>query len=134
MKSFATATITSSALWSVLQLCPAPVAVLDAVITGALSGEAGAIVGAGASGKFGKRDIETMSVKRADPSDPFAGLPQPAADECQSQLSGVTVNITPTGDGAFKIDNVPSACMTLSNVILGTDYGDQPVPTPPDGQ
>ena len=59
----------------------------------------------------------------------FEGLPEPAADTCKSQLQGVTVQFTPTGQGAFRIDNVPSACMTLSNVILGQDP-EQPAPTP----
>lgn len=50
--------------------------------------------------------------------------------QCKDQLKGVTVNFTPQGEGSFRIDNVPSACMTLSNVFFGEEYENQPRPTP----
>ncbi|KAJ5200272.1 hypothetical protein N7472_005476 [Penicillium cf. griseofulvum] len=111
---------------SMVQFCPAPPAVLGPIIGGALAGEAGGIVGYG-MGKIGKRSIMGSVLEKR--SDPFAGLPQPAADTCKNQLNGVKVKFTPTGQGAFRVDNVPSACMTLSNVILGQDPN-QPAPTP----
>ncbi|KAJ6025076.1 hypothetical protein N7444_012755 [Penicillium canescens] len=93
---------------SMVQFCPAPPAVLGPILGGALAGEAGGIVGYGV-GKIGKKRSFEGSVfeKRADP---FAGLPQPAADTCKDQLNGVKVEFTPTGPGAFRIDNAPSAC------------------------
>lgn len=60
---------------------------------------------------------------------PFAGLPQPAADTCKEQLNGVTVEFQNTGEGSFRANGIPSACMTLSNVIIGQDPT-QPAPTP----
>lgn len=61
----------------------------------------------------------------------FSTLPQPGGQLCADQLNGVTVNVTPLGTGAFQLDNVPSACMTLSNVLIQSDDGTQgPVPTP----
>ena len=62
-------------------------------------------------------------------SQPFADLPQPAGNECKGQLKGVTVKFTPTGKGAYRIDNIPSACMTLSNVLID-DNPNKAVPTP----
>ncbi|KAJ5356524.1 hypothetical protein N7517_011133 [Penicillium concentricum] len=111
---------------SMIQFCPAPPVVLGPLIAGVLAGEGGAMVGYGV-GKIGKRSIQGSVLEKR--SDPFEGLPQPAADTCKSQLNGVEVKFSSTGPGAFRVDNVPSACMTLSNVILGQDPN-QPAPTP----
>lgn len=74
--------------------------------------------------------LESSGANKIPPKkQPFEGLPQPAADTCKHQLNGVRVQFTPTGPGGFRIDNVPSACMTLSNIILGQDPN-QPAPTP----
>ncbi|OQE44348.1 hypothetical protein PENCOP_c002G07582 [Penicillium coprophilum] len=123
---FFTISAAIAASLSMVQFCPAPPVVLGPILAGALAGEAGAIVGYGV-GKIGKRSIQGSVFEKR--SDPFEGLPQPAADTCKSQLNGVEVKFTPTGPGAFRVDNVPSACMTLSNVILGQDPN-QPAPTP----
>ncbi|KAK5798664.1 hypothetical protein VI817_004954 [Penicillium citrinum] len=93
----------------------------------ALAGDAGAITGKVIeSGTYKKRDGFVSRVKR---DDPFANLPQPAGNECKDQLNGASVNFTPTGKGAYRIDNIPSACMTLSTVLIG-DNPNEAVPTP----
>ncbi|KAB8220824.1 hypothetical protein BDV33DRAFT_203032 [Aspergillus novoparasiticus] len=60
--------------------------------------------------------------------DVLASFPQPAGDLCNDQLKDVTVEFIPTGPGAFRIDNVPPACMTLATLFL--DGPDSPVPIP----
>ncbi|OJJ55935.1 hypothetical protein ASPSYDRAFT_33945 [Aspergillus sydowii CBS 593.65] len=124
-----------AATLSMVQFCPAPPAVLGPIIAGALisAGEAGAMVGYGVGKINGKRDVAVSgSIKGSvfrKRDDPFAGLPQPAADTCKEQLNGVTVEFQNTGEGSFRANNIPSACMTLSNVIIGQDPL-QPAPTP----
>ncbi|KAE8334592.1 hypothetical protein BDV24DRAFT_156744 [Aspergillus arachidicola] len=58
----------------------------------------------------------------------LASFPQPAGDLCNDQLKDVTVEFIPTGPGAFRIDNVPPACMTLATLFL--DGPDSPDCTP----
>ncbi|KAJ5178134.1 uncharacterized protein N7500_000833 [Penicillium coprophilum] len=124
---FFTISAAIAASLSMVQFCPAPpLSWVPSLLVHCDAGEAGAIVGYGV-GKIGKRSIQGSVFEKR--SDPFEGLPQPAADTCKSQLNGVEVKFTPTGPGAFRVDNVPSACMTLSNVILGQDPN-QPAPTP----
>ncbi|KAE8143993.1 hypothetical protein BDV38DRAFT_277056 [Aspergillus pseudotamarii] len=60
--------------------------------------------------------------------DVFTSFPQPAGDLCNGQLKDVTVEFIPTGPGAFRIDNVPPACMTLATIFL--DGPDSPDPVP----
>ncbi|KAL4922574.1 hypothetical protein BDW62DRAFT_196578 [Aspergillus aurantiobrunneus] len=124
---FLTASAAVAAALSMVQFCPAPQAALGPIIAGALSGEISGITGWGIGQIAKKRSIEGSVVEKRD--DPFEGLPQPAADTCKEQLNGASVRFTPAGKGAFRIDNVPSACMTLSNVLLGQDPA-QPAPTP----
>lgn len=66
MKTFTASISTAIALTALVQLCPAPPAVLGPIITGALAGEAGAITGAAASGKIGKRADKFGVVERDD--------------------------------------------------------------------
>ncbi|KAL3703008.1 hypothetical protein TMatcc_010195 [Talaromyces marneffei ATCC 18224] len=112
-----------------VQLCPAPAIILGPIIVAAA---AGAIGGWGAQmGTIKKRDyIDVDHDLLFDCSaDPFASLPQPAGNLCKEQLTGANIRFSPNGEGAFRIDGVPSACMTLSNVIIGQDPN-QPRPTP----
>ncbi|KAE8413356.1 hypothetical protein BDV36DRAFT_287105 [Aspergillus pseudocaelatus] len=61
-------------------------------------------------------------------NDVFTSFPQPAGDLCNGQLKDVIVEFIPTGPGAFRIDNVPPACMTLATIFL--DDPDSPDPVP----
>jgi len=109
-------------LLTYMQQSPAPVNIVIPAVLGS--------IGAGFTGKamseIGARDI-SPSIRRDN--DPFAGLPQPAADQCKSQLSGTTVNFSPKPDNGVRIDNVPPACMTLATVFL-KDNTDQTAPIP----
>ncbi|KAI9923917.1 hypothetical protein ASPWEDRAFT_181894 [Aspergillus wentii DTO 134E9] len=131
MKTFIPAVSAIAALTAMVDFCPAPpAAVLEPILMGVLGSTWGGVTG-GVINKIhneSKRDFVKYTI-RAD--DPFANLPQPAGNQCKEQLHGVTVKFSPSGKGAFRIDNVPSSCMTLSNVILGdgTDPN-QPRPTP----
>lgn len=122
MKTAPAALASLAALLTCVQQSPAPV---NVVIPAVLGG-----VGAGFAGKafkeFGLRD-ERPIYRRDD--DPFAGLPQPAADQCKSQLQGVTVTFSPLDNNGVRVDDVPSSCMTLANVFLDDDSGDsRPIP------
>lgn len=114
------------------------------------SAEVSSIAGAAISGNIGKREAMSgtlLAMQKRDVRIPlhqsqhqsqadsasqyFDTLPQPAGSLCRDQLSGVTVNFTPLGEGSFKMDNVPSACMTLSTVLIDSDDGSNgAVPTP----
>ena len=122
MKLAPAALASLAALLTCVQQSPAPV---NIVVPAVLGG-----IGAGFTGKamkeFGLRD-EFLVVRRD--SDPFAGLPQPAADQCKSQLQGTTVSFSPRPDNGVRIDNVPSSCMTLANVFLEDNSG-QSAPIP----
>ncbi|KAJ5975804.1 hypothetical protein N7481_009511 [Penicillium waksmanii] len=127
MKLIIASTAVVAGLMGMANLCPAPQALVIPIASAVLAGDAGAITGKVIeSGTYKKRDGFVSRVRR---DDPFASLPQPAANECKSQLKGVTVNFTPTGEGAYRIDNIPSACMTLSTVLIGKNPSGA-VPTP----
>ncbi|OQE28473.1 hypothetical protein PENSTE_c003G01398 [Penicillium steckii] len=127
MKLIITSTAAITGLMGMANLCPAPQALLTGIVGAVIGGDFGAITGKVIeSGTYKKRDGFVSRVKR---DDPFADLPQPAGNECKGQLKGVTVKFTPTGKGAYRIDNIPSACMTLSNVLID-DNPNKAVPTP----
>lgn len=122
MKTAPAALASLAALLTCVQQSPAPVNVLIPAVLGG--------VGAGFAGKafneINMRDVRPM-YRRDD--DPFAGLPQPAADQCKSQLQDVTVTFSPLDNNGVRLDDVPSSCMTLANVFLDDKSGEiHPVP------
>lgn len=122
MKTAPAALASVAALLTCVQQSPAPVNVLIPAVLGG--------VGAGFAGKafneINYRDVRPI-YRRDD--DPFAGLPQPAADQCKSQLQDVTVTFSPLDNNGVRLDDVPSSCMTLANVFLDDNSGEiHPVP------
>lgn len=110
-------------LFSFIQLTPAPI---DLILLSAAGGVTGGAIAQGI--KHLKRDGLAFDLEnRAE--DPFAGLPQPAAHDCKSQLSSSTVTFSSAENNGVRLDGVPSACMTLANVFLG-ENPDGPAPTP----
>ncbi|RJE26421.1 hypothetical protein PHISCL_01222 [Aspergillus sclerotialis] len=112
-----------------IQQTPAPAAFVDGIITAVFVG-----MGAGETSQIvshiPKRDVSIFDILEQRDGDPFAGLPQPAADECKGQLQdGATVVFSPIGSDGIRIDGVPPACMTLANVYLG-ENPNQPGPIP----
>lgn len=119
------AIISVGGLLALVQQTPAPVDVLVAAIyAGIAGGTVGQIVK-----NIPKRDASLIDILEPRGADPFAGLPQPAANQCKNQLQGATVTFSPKGDGGVRIDGVPPTCMTLANVFLGENPG-QPAPIP----
>lgn len=122
MKLAPAAIASAAAFLTCIQQSPAPV---NVVIPAVLGG-----VGAGFAGKamkeFGLRD-EVPLFRRTD--DPLANLPQPAGDQCKSQLEGTTVTFSPKDNNGVRVDGVPSSCMTLANVFLDDNSGETaPIP------
>ncbi|KAL4744288.1 hypothetical protein BDW72DRAFT_199745 [Aspergillus terricola var. indicus] len=127
MKLAPAAFISAGAMLGLVQQAPAPVhAVVMAIYGGVAAGTMSQLVS-----NVAKRDayaaFSHLVKQRSD--DPFAGLPQPAANQCKEQLSEVTVTFAPAGDDGVRIDGVPSTCMTLATVFLGENPG-QPAPIP----
>ncbi|KAE8164012.1 hypothetical protein BDV40DRAFT_298949 [Aspergillus tamarii] len=60
--------------------------------------------------------------------DVFTSFTQPEGDLCNGQLKDVTIEFVPTGPGAFRIDNVPPACMTLATIFLNGPDSPDPIP------
>lgn len=111
MKLAPAAIASIGALLTFVQQTPAPVnIVIPAVLGSIASGFTGK-----AMSEINNRGVLPM-VRRDD--DPFAGLPQPAADQCKGQLKDTTVNFSPKPNNGVRIDNVPSSCMTLATVFL----------------
>lgn len=125
MKLAPAAMISAGALFGLVQQTPAPVnAIVSAVFAGIAGGEIGQLFK-----HIPKRDASHLGMPEPRDSDPFAGLPQPAANECKSQLHGVTVTFSRKGDDGVRIDGVPPACMTLANVFLEDGPGESaPIP------
>lgn len=111
-------------LFSLVQLTPAPInAVIMAFAGGVAGGTMAKIV------QNVKRADEFLIDMESRDNDPFAGLPQLAADDCKAQLQGVNVEVSTIDNNGVRMDNVPSSCMTLATVFLGEDPN-QPAPTP----
>lgn len=119
------AMISAGALFGLIQQTPAPV---DAIVTAVFAGIAGGEIGQ-VFKHIPKRDASLVNTPEPRDADPFAGLSQPAANECKNQLHGATVKFSPKDDHGVRIDGVPPACMTLANVFLGQNPG-QPAPIP----
>ena len=86
----------------------------------------GAGLGSGAiAGGIGAGTRHSKERRQDDDS-----LPPAAQQACQSQLKGVTVEVSKQGDSNVRFDNVPPACMTLANVFLGQNRPGQPRPIP----
>lgn len=114
----------AGALFSLVQLTPAPInAVIMAFAGGVAGGTMAKII------QNVKRDDEFLLELEGRDEDPFAGLPQIAAEDCKAQLQGTSVEVTGIDNNGVRMDNVPSSCMTLANVFLGQDPN-QPAPTP----
>lgn len=127
MRLASAATVSIGALLALIQLTPAPfnaiVIALDCGVAGAVTSQ---IIAHTVGKKGGKRDVPSSLSAAFDnyvveerEQDPFAGLPQPAADECKGQLKGAHVSFKSLGNNGVQIDGVPPACMTLANVFLG---------------
>lgn len=122
MKTAPAALASLAALLTCIQQSPAPI---DMVIPAVLGGIGSGFVGK-AFNEIGNRDVRPI-YRRDD--DPLAGLPQPAADQCKSQLQRVTVTFSPLDNNGVRVDDVPSACMTLANVFLDDNSGETaPIP------
>lgn len=97
MKLASAAAVSIGTLLALLQLTPAPfnaiVIALDCGVAGAVTSQ---IIGHTVGKKGGKYDESIDFVEERD-QDPFAGLPQPAADECKAQLKGAKVNFKSLG-------------------------------------
>lgn len=137
MRVAAAAAAAICTFFSFIQLTPAPVAAVAEVIAGALQGGittfTGSVLSAatalGVKGAAGHHKRDGFITVDPRGNDPFANLPQPAADECKGQLHGATINFSPLPNNGVQIDGVPSACMTLATVFLGTNP-EGPAPTP----
>ncbi|KZF26456.1 hypothetical protein L228DRAFT_235526 [Xylona heveae TC161] len=105
-------------LASMVQYCPAP-PLLGLIGLGA---DAAYLAGSGLAGSAviaGSSHIH----KRLAP-----GVSQQAADQCASELDGVTVTFSPQGNNGLLVNNLPPACMDLSTVITGDYDAGDPIP------
>lgn len=136
---FVTVVSSVMSLLALVQLCPAPVGLIDMAIIWVDSAIAGAAVSTAIKkGAGGKRDeikgFAVPVVKRPgesehDKRDEWDNLPQPAADECKGQLKSAYITVSPQTNNGVRLDGVPPACMTLATILLGQD-GSQPMPIP----
>ncbi|KXT15016.1 hypothetical protein AC579_7757 [Pseudocercospora musae] len=131
--------ITIATAAGLLQMCPAPQAVVAAIAGGVAAG----VIGGGASictkycpdAKIKARQAMafTQLVRRQLPP----GVSQESIDQCTQQLNdqfnngGGSVEITDSGETSVLVSNVPPACMNLATILTGNpSQAGGPVPVP----
>ncbi|KAJ6121972.1 hypothetical protein N7512_004437 [Penicillium capsulatum] len=159
MKVFSLAAISTAAIFSMVQYCPAPFAIalgpalgMTAAGATAADGVIASMAGGAIAGGIGKAPsrFRRMPIQLPD------GIPQYNWDQCKDQLKGAHVSLKglePKGTQAQKdypeslnpafhaylltpasgvrVDGVPPACMNLATVIAGQPSQDGgPVPIP----
>ncbi|KAJ5180235.1 hypothetical protein N7492_003445 [Penicillium capsulatum] len=133
MKVFSLAAISTAAIFSMVQYCPAPFAIalgpalgMTAAGATAADGVIASMAGGAIAGGIGKAPsrFRRMPIQLPD------GIPQYNWDQCKDQLKGAHVSLKGL-EPKVRVDGVPPACMNLATVIAGQPSQDGgPVPIP----